>query len=648
MFYYKVAVAVPYLTFLTYKSSLKLSVGTVVKVEVKKRYVLGIIYDFLNTQEDSGIKEIIGVSDEISLSAGYLNFILKLSNYYTYPIGTVIHKIVPLRFIESTPLDIKERTIEYNGVVLNEGQQIVYDAIKKGLDRFGVYLIYGVTGSGKTEIYCNLINDVISSDGQALYILPEIALTTQLFQRVQSRLSRKAEIYHSKISDKKRKEIIYSFNLGRLPVIVGARSALFIPGKNIKLIIVDEEHDSSFKQEDIPHYHTRDMAVLYGKILNIPVVLGSATPSLESYANALSGKYTILKLEKKYHQNSSTTIEILDMKQEDVVGDFLSKKLYDAIYERVSKDEQTLLLINKKGYSNYIICRNCGYIFQCQNCSVSMTYYKSEDMAKCHYCGGYTKFFKCQHCGETDFFISGTGSEKVYDIVNKLFPEQVIRLDQDIVTSNKRVDAIFEQFATKSKKILVGTQIISKGLNYPDITLIGVINVDNLFTLPDFRVEERAVQLLTQFLGRGGRFDKPCQMIIQTYNPDNPIFGIIKDGDLEKFYRETLEKRRLLGYPPFVKLVRVLIDGVKVDELMNCAHNIADTLKSNAKNCDKILGPSIAPISKIKNRYRVQILLKIHKLSTIMLYRQIVDEVFQRCKKGNMKFIFDVDPYNFM
>ncbi len=647
MFYYKVAVAVPYLSFLTYKSQYALNIGAVVRVEVRKRYVLGIIYEITQSVEDEQIKEITEVSDEISIKNEYLNFIQKLSNYYTYPIGTVIHKIVPLRFIEPVLSKIREPKTEYNNVVLNDEQQVVYDEIKKGFDRFGVYLIYGVTGSGKTEVYCKFINDVIAKGGQVLYILPEIALTTQLFQRVQSRLVKEAAIYHSKISDKKRKEVIYSFNAGKLSVIVGARSALFIPGKDVKLIIVDEEHDSSFKQEDIPHYHTRDMAVLYGKILNIPVVLGSATPSIESYFNALSGKYHLLKLEKKFHSNSETDIDILDMKKEEVIGDFLSKKLYDAIYERLSKDEQTLLLINKKGYSNYIICRSCGNIFQCHNCSVSMTYYKSEEMAKCHYCGGYAKFFKCQHCGSTDFFVSGTGSEKVYDVVNQLFPEQVIRLDQDIVTSNKRVDGVFEQFANKSKKILVGTQIISKGLNYPDITLIGVINVDNLFTIPDFRVEERAVQLLTQFLGRGGRFDKPCQMIIQTYNPDNPVFEIVRSGDLEKFYRETLEKRRLLGYPPFVKLVRILLDGAKMEELMNCAYKLVESLKSNANN-DKVLGPTVAPISKIKNRYRVQIILKVHKVSNISKYRQIVDEVFQKNRKGNMKFIFDVDPYNFM
>jgi len=648
MFYYKVAVAVPYLSFLTYKSDIDIAFGSVVKVEVKKRIVLGIVYEKLSENNLKDIKEILSVKENIRLTNEYLKFIEKLSSYYTYPIGTVIHKIAPFKLIEPDLKKIKEPNLSYDIVNLNNEQQHIYEEIKNSLDRFNTFLIYGVTGSGKTEVYCKLINDVIDSGGQVLYILPEITLTTQLFKRLQSRLKKEVGVYHSKIPDKKRVETLIKFNSGELSVVVGARSALFLPGKNIKMIIIDEEHDSSFKQEDIPHYHTRDMAVYYGKILNIPVVLGSATPSLESYYNALSKKYTLLKLEKKYYQNSIVDIEILDMKNEEIIGDFLSKRLYDNIYNRINNEEQTLLLINKKGYSSHIICRRCGTILQCQNCSVSLTYYKSEDIGRCHYCGEYQKFFKCPQCGESDFFIAGSGSEKVFEILDQIFPGEVLRLDQDIVTSTKRVEEILEQFGKKEKKILVGTQIIAKGLNYTDITLIGVINIDNLFTLPDFRVEERAIQMLTQFLGRGGRFEKPCHMIIQTYNPQNPVFEVLKSNTIDQFYAELLEKRRSLGYPPFSRLVRILIDGARFEVIMTVAQKISGELKTVLDTKDKLMGPSVAPISKIKNRHRVHIILKVHKVGNIAYYRQITDNIFSKNRKGNIKIIFDVDPYHFM
>ncbi|ADR18664.1 replication restart helicase PriA [Calditerrivibrio nitroreducens] len=648
MFYYKVAVATPYLQFLTYKSINDIPDGTIVKVEVKKRTVLGIIYSKTTDFDPLDIKEILDIYDNIRLTNYYLTFLEKLSNYYTYPIGTTLHKISPIRFIDLDIKKVKEPNLSYHTVSLNDEQQSIYEEIAKKLDKFYTYLIYGVTGSGKTEIYCKLINDVLDRDGQVIYILPEITLTTQLFHRLQIRLKKEVAVYHSKITEKKRQDILVRFNSGALSVIIGARSALFVPGKNIKLIIVDEEHDPSFKQEDTPHYNARDMAVLYGKILNIPVVLGSATPSIESYYNASTNKYKLLRLNQKFHPNTETSIDIIDMKNEEVIDDFLSKKLYDGIYERLNRGEQTLLLINKKGYSSYIICRYCGTILQCNNCSVSMTYYKSDKVARCHYCGTYQHKFRCGKCGGEDFFTVGTGSEKVFELMDQLFPGEILRLDQDVVTSTRRVESILSEFGEKRKKILVGTQIISKGLNYPDITLIGVINIDNLFTLPDFRVEERSVQMLTQFLGRGGRFEKPCQMIIQTYNPDNPVFNVVKTGQLDRFYNDIIEKRKAMGYPPFVHLVKILIDGQRIDKVMDISNKISESLKHTLSKEDKLLGPAIAPISKIKNRHRMQIILKVKTVSNIAKYRKMVDDIFYKYKHGNTKFIFDVDPYNFM
>ncbi|MCX8084123.1 MAG: primosomal protein N' [Calditerrivibrio sp.] len=648
MYYYKVAPAVPYIDLLTYRYNCKLNAGTLVKIEVGRRIVEGIVFETSSNDQLSKIKDIISVNEHITFPEQYLKFIRKLSQYYSYPLGTVIHKIVPTRYIDRFFGNVKEKKHTYTAITLNDEQQVAYEEISKQLSQFGVFLIYGVTGSGKTEVYCKLINDIIHAGGQVLYIVPEIALTSQLYERLSNRLIDEVAVYHSKIADKKREQILSNFNNGNLKVLLGARSSLFVPGKNIKMIIIDEEHDSSFKQEDIPHYHTRDMAILYAKILNIPIVLGSATPSLESYQNAISGKYHLLRLNQKFYPKSTTDIVLLDMKKEELIEEFFSKKLYDEIHQRLKNNEQTLLLINKKGYASNIICNHCGSIFRCPNCDVSLTYYKKNNHGRCHYCDEKITFFICSNCNQKDFKIIGTGSEKIYELLNDLFPDEVIRLDQDTLTSATRIDNILKEFESKKKKILVGTQIIAKGLNYPDITLIGVINIDNMFTIPDFRIEEKSIQILTQFLGRGGRFEKPCKMLIQTYNPENYIFEILKMGDLDTFYKVMLQKRKALNYPPFCRLIRVLFEGPKLNELMLVTQEIARILKSNIRLSDTMLGPSIAPISKIKNRYRVQVIIKIKSVSTIPFYKEKIDSLFNTIKKGNMTFTLDVDPYNFM
>lgn len=648
MYFYKVAVPVPYLDFLTYKSNETISAGSLVLVEVGKKVLRGIVFGE-DKEHPKDIKEIISVlSSEVVFKKEYLNFIEKLSNYYCYPLGTVVYKLIPLKLFDE---DLSVELGEGNNIEpfeLNNEQEKVFRDIFGKIDRFSVNLIYGVTGSGKTEVYCRLINEVVSNDGQVLYIVPEIALTSQLYQRLRKRISGRLGVYHSKVAPKKRIEVFNLFAKNKIDVVLGTRSSLFLPAYNLKLIVVDEEHEMSFKQEDLPQYQLRDMAVLYGKCWNIPVVLGSATPSVESMYNCMSGKYQLYRLNNKFYNDHPVDIELLDMKNTDLIEGSISKQLYDAIYERLQANEQVLLLVNKKGYSNHLRCVKCGTILQCTNCSVSVTYYKSLKSCKCHYCNEVFRYFTCTKCGSNDFLPTGTGSEKVYEILDQLFPDEVLRLDHDIVTSVKRVDQIFNAFERKEKRILVGTNIIAKGLDYPDITLIGVVNIDNMFVLPDFRAEERVFQTLVQFIGRGGRFDKKCKMLIQTYSPENPVFAYVMGGDHDRFYGDLLNKRKQLGYPPFTRLVRVLLTGANHDLCHNLIEKMADELKKNLQKDDRILGPSVANIMRIKNRFRYHFLIKVKNTGSIPGYKKAVEGTFNKLKKGNMTLLYDVDPYNFM
>ncbi|MCA1927605.1 MAG: primosomal protein N' [Calditerrivibrio sp.] len=649
MYFYRVAVPIPYVELLTYKSKDQINIGSLVEVEVGKRIVNGIVFHSDNDLEDNDLKYIRAVlSDNAIFNSCYIDFLKVLSNYYCYPIGTVLYKLVPLKLFKSNICDKASQSIENIQFHLNEEQSEVYDKIKSKLGSFGVTLLYGVTGSGKTEVYCKLINDILAMDGQVLYIVPEIALTSQLFQRLKNRVSSEVAIYHSKISLKVKERIFNLFNQNRLKVVLGARSSLFLPPSNLKMIVVDEEHETSFKQDDIPHYQLRDMAVLYGKINNIPVILGSATPSMETMNNGINGKYEILRLTGRYHRGDRVSIKLVDMKEAENIGGIISQEIYDGIFERIKKNEQVLLLVNKKGYSRYLLCQKCSEILKCPNCDVALTYYKSENYAKCHYCSSIIRYFKCNRCGNNDFFPVGSGSEKVYEVIEELFSNEVLRLDQDVVTSMKRVDNILETFGKKDKKILVGTGIIAKGLDYPDITLIGVINIDNMFALPDFRSEERAFQILVQFAGRGGRFEKGCEMIIQTYNIDNPVFEYLIKGDYDKFYIDSLKKRKLLHYPPFCRLVRVLVDSANDTDAFNISNLIAEELKGSLQRDDILLGPSTANINKIKNRYRYNFLIKVNNSKNIQRYKKIIEQKFSNIKKGNASLSFDVDPYNFM
>jgi len=641
---------VPKGTF-TYTSEHDILAGTRVKVPFVSRIEYGIVKgETGKIHPDINYKGISEVLDEEAVfSESYLKMLTKMASYYQTPLGVTMRGVLAKSILSSEKLDVDSDISDKSALLhLNRHQHSIYTSITKVMDSgFSANLLHGITGSGKTEIYIELVKECIKKGKQVIYIVPEISLTPQIVQRLSERLGFSVPVYHSKLSPKRKKKVFWGVNSGCYPLVIGARSALFIPANNIGLIIVDEEHESSFKQEEAPSYQLRDMAVMYGDILNVPVVLGSATPSVESYFNALNGKYAYFELIKRFNEKKLPEIKTIDLKTNDILGNLLSVKLYDKIYEKIKQNEQVLLLLNKKGYSKHLICKKCGTTLQCLNCSISLTYYKKGDYAKCSYCGEIYNFFKCSECGENDFLDFGHGTEKAFEILRELFGDTVIKLDTDAVTSQKKMHSILDDFYSGKYNIMVGTQLIAKGFNFPEVTLVGVLNIDNLLSLPDFRANERAYQLLMQVAGRAGRFIKKGEVFIQTYNPEMPVFQLL-NSDSERFYMEELNRRKEHEYPPFMRIVRIIVSDTKDDRVKYVIENISEKINKTKSPETTTLGPSPAPIFKIKNRYRYSLIIKTANVSTTQILGRIAREEYETLKKGNMQLKIDVDPYFFM
>jgi len=649
-YYYDVILPVIPKGIYTYSFSLEIQPGMRVKVSFGSRIEYGIVLrENISIDPQIRYKPVISVLDDYPVfSENYLKMILKMSRYYLNHEGITLKGIVARSLLASEKKDVESEIYNCSEYLkLTKIQDSIYKSITGIIDKgFSTNLLHGITGSGKTEIYIELIKECLKRDKQAFYIVPEISLTPQIVERLSKRLGFSVPVYHSRLTPKQKEKVFWGVNSGVFPLVIGARSTLFIPSKDIGLIIVDEEHESSFKQEEAPSYHLRDMAVMYGDILGIPVVLGSATPSLESYFNAVNGKYNYFYLNKRFNDKDLPHIDLLDMKNTDVLDNLLSTHLYDKIYEKINKGEQVLLLLNKKGYAKHLICKTCGKNLDCLNCSISLTYYKSSDVAKCSYCGERYRFFKCGECGGTDFLDFGHGTEKATEILEKLFGDVIVRLDTDAVTSHKKLSRILDDFYSGKYKIMVGTQLIAKGFNFPNVTLVGVINIDNLLALPDFRANERAYQLLNQVAGRAGRFIKEGEVLIQTYDPDMPVFQLLNKNS-EEFYRFELNRRSELKYPPFSRILRITVSDTVDKKAKDMIDLIYDNLVKLNKDTD-ILGPSPASVFKIKNRYRYSLILKSNEVKHIQRSGHLANDIYTKYKKGNTRMKLDVDPYFFM
>ena len=524
----------------------------------------------------------------------------------------------------------KEKEIKLNSEQINCIERIS-DCLKSEI--FKTFLLHGVTGSGKTEVYINVIKEVLESGKNAIVLVPEISLTPQLIHRFKKRFNDKVGVIHSKISDGERLDTYDNIRSGKYKIIIGARSALFAPLKNIGIIIVDEEHDSSYKQENSPKYNGRDAAIFRAKLNQAAVILGSATPSLESYYNAEAGKYELLSLPNRASEINPPEIRIIDLLKKDkpdfteikkdffetidkVRVKFFSKELLYEIGSRLEKKESVIILQNRRGYHAYLECQACSNVEMCVRCNIALTYHKSFDLMKCHYCG-YTKKNNnvCSSCHSTFLIPKGAGTERIEEELVKIFPSAIIkRMDSDTLTSKKLFHQILKDFYDKKIDILTGTQIISKGLDFPEVTLVGVINADIGLLNPDFRATERTFQILTQVAGRSGRSEKKGEVIIQTNHSEFYVFEKVKNHDYKTFYENEIKSRQALNYPPFSRLI--IIEAKSIDK--NLTESKIKEIYNLIKNLDaekrlEILPPNIPLFSKLKDKFRYHLLIKSNK-----------------------------------
>jgi primosomal protein N' (replication factor Y) len=542
---------------------------------------------------------------------------------------------------------------------LNPTQKEILAVIKETIreDRYQAFLLHGVTGSGKTEVYYHAVRAAIKLGKQSIIMVPEIALTVALASLFKARLKQRVAVLHSALSKGQRYDQWISIAGGKADVVIGARSALFAPLPRLGLVILDEEHDASYKQEENFRYHARDAAVMRSKLVNAAVILGSGTPSIQSYRNAASGKYRLLGMPERIGKKMPPEISIIDMTEcEDSKngGSILSRPLQEAIDENLAKGEQTILFLNRRGFSVLYLCRSCGTTVRCPNCDLSLTYHKEGDTLLCHYCGFRIQPPKrCPSCRREQLKPYGFGTERVVDTLVEIFPKaRVERMDRDAMRHKGEVQQILKRFCNQETDILVGTQMVTKGHDFPNVTLVGVVSADLSLNWPDFRAGETTFQLISQVAGRTGRGASPGRVIIQTYNPSHYAIRAARDHDYEGFFSREIELRRQLNYPPFSSIVNLRFQGNSKNKTEQIAGRmkmrIKDALKNrlNSRKDIEVLGPVEAPIAKIKGKYRQQILIKSRRPGYL---NQLLNEIdrfsSQILGPSGVRLIIDVDPY---
>ncbi|MBC7565625.1 MAG: primosomal protein N' [Pedobacter sp.] len=536
---------------------------------------------------------------------------------------------------------------------LSDAQNTALQEIEQNFLNKNVVLLHGVTASGKTQIYIKLIEKAIENGGQVLFLLPEIALTTQIVERIQRYFGDAIGVYHSKFNNNERVEIWNKVLNGQYRVVLGARSAVFLPFKELKLIVVDEEHESSYKQHDpSPRYQARDAAVYIGHLHGAKIVLGSATPSIESYYNASTGKYGLVTLKQRFGGVELPVQEVISIAEENKkkkMVSYFSSKLIDEITLTMENKEQVILFQNRRGYATILICATCGYAPKCVNCDVSLTYHKTSGKLHCHYCGYHQSSINvCPACGSVHIEQKGFGTERVEEELSLLFPDvKIARLDVDSTRTKNGLQQIISEFQEKKTDILIGTQMVAKGLDFDNVTLIGVINADTLLNFPDFRAFERSYQLLAQVAGRAGRRDKQGKVIIQAYDQNHRIINQVIDNKYLEMYQEELEERKRFNYPPFTKLIFINIRHKDADLLNVAAQKFATELRVQLGS--RVLGPEQPLVSRIRNYYIKQVIIKIDKNTSVTKVKSVLKEVilqFQSNKEyRSINFQIDVDPY---
>jgi len=548
-------------------------------------------------------------------------------------------------------LEFEENVSEHS---LTKEQLIAYGEIKEEFRLNNVVLFRGVTSSGKTEVYFKLIDEIIKKNKQVLYLVPEISITAQMVTRLRVRFGSKVLVYHSRFSNNQRAEMWLKIikNDTNAKIILGARSSIFLPFKNLGLIVVDEEHEPSFKQFDpSPRYHARDLAIYLGKILKIKTLLGSATPSAESYNNMINGKYGYVELLVRYRGLKMPKISIIDLKEEmrrKKNDEFFSYNLIMKIKETIRKGKKIIIFKNRRGYAPLIECNSCGHIPKCENCDVTLTYHQYYNKLLCHYCG-FSNFYdkRCLKCSNVDLTIKGFGTQKIEEKIQEIIPNALVeRMDYDSTRKKNSFDQIIKNFDSGESNILIGTQMVSKGLDFKNVGLVAIISADNLFNFPDFRSHERCFQILSQVAGRAGRSDERGEVILQTYNSKHMLIKQIANNDFKEMITNQLEERKLFKYPPFVRLIKLILKSKNYENLQTSSKWLVNVLKNFFGN--DLLGPVSPYISKIRNDHLINIMIKYDEKTSRSKTKKIITKVVKSFQSistfRSVKIIIDVDP----
>ncbi len=559
----------------------------------------------------------------------------------------IIRKIEVDRIKFDAPVELKPN-------ILSDLQETAYNDILDGFAQRKPVLLKGITGSGKTHIYFKLIEDCIAQGKQALYLLPEIALTAQIVRKLRSVFGNRIGVYHSRFSNNERVEVWKKIQHKQYDIVIGARSALMLPFADLGLVIIDEEHDTSYKQQDpAPRYHARDCAIFLAHQCKADILLGSATPSVESFFNAQTGKYKLVELHERYGNASLPKVTIVDSKLDllnKTQKGIFSGQLVDAIQDSLANKKQVILFQNRRGYSPYVMCSTCGWVPHCKYCDVSLTYHKHTDQLHCHYCGSKSPYIKsCPACGNSRLVAKSFGTEKIEDDIKQLFPHaRVERFDWDALKTKNKYSEIIRKFENREIDILVGTQMLVKGLDFEHVNTVGVLSADSLLSFPDFRVNERVFQLLEQVSGRAGRKDDMGRVMIQLFKTNHPTILQVKAHDYKGFYLEEIQSREEFQYPPFTRLLRITLRHKNQDTVLFAAQKLAEHLVSLPKTI--LFGPAEPPIGRIRNQFIQEILLKMNKDTTVMqeikkFVREKIVELSTTKNFTTVQLVVDVDPY---
>jgi primosomal protein N' (replication factor Y) len=641
--------------------------GSLVSVPFgKNKGLSGIVYRTQTAEPEpvEGVRPIEGVmSAEPVVRPSQFAFWEWIAQYYFCSLGEVSRNVLPaiVRSKAKSPAGARRRqrraplppTQELHA--LNDAQQEAYDRMVETFRDKNVCLLHGVTSSGKTEIYTHLIRDTLRAGRQVLYLLPEIALTTQLTHRLQQFFGEGLGVFHSGISNGARIELWNRLLNGEeYPVVLGVRSSVFLPFRDLGLVIVDEEHESSYKQQDpAPRYHARNAAIVLAAQHRAKVVLGSATPSVESFHNAQSGKYGYVRLDKRFEDVALPTIVPVDVKElrrKKKMKSIFSPLLVERMEATLAAGKQIILFQNRRGFAPGMVCKICDWTPKCRYCDVSLTYHKHTGALTCHYCGrSYRLPQTCPECGSTDRQAIGYGTEKVEEAIRALFPDRTVaRLDTDAAKSRRSLEKILGEFEDGTTQILIGTQMISKGLHFDHVHLVGILNADALMNFPDFRAYERAYQLMSQVAGRAGRRELPGEVVLQTSHPEHPLIQSVLQQDYQEMYARQMEERTLFRYPPFFRLIEITLKHREEAVALAFADAYAAVLRE--KLGDRVIGPDRPAVGRVQNRYLRKIWLKIEVTASTAAVKEIVEQAQAQVQgMGNSGFRavtvrYDVDP----